>query len=182
MLDLLLFAIENDDDRTLVTLVYERHSIALYQYALKVVNDSTVAMDITQETFLGFVRNLHNLRNQSIDSIYAYLFTSQKNSIKKYYNKKYRESKIISFDNMEEIPSDEDVNAIASSNEQYNKILLEIHKLSPIYSDVLILHLVNDLSLKKISKILDEPYATIKKRYSRGLKKITDVLKKEMSK
>ena len=182
MLDLLLFIVENEDDKMFVTIVYEKYSPILYHYALKEVYDSTIAMDLTQETFLGFIRNLDTLKKQSMDSLYAYLFTSQKNAIKKHYNKSFRESKILSFENIEDIPSDEDVNSMLSANEQYNMILSAIHSLSPIYSDVLILHLVNDISLKEISKILDEPYATIKKRYSRGLKKLTDILEKEMCK
>ena len=182
MLDLILFIIENEDDKALVTLVYEKYSPILYQYALKRVGDPTVATDITQETFLGFVSNFEKFREQSMDSMYAYLFTIQKNALQRHRVRNNRELFFMSNESIDDIPSDEDVNALISSNEQYNEILTTIHKMQPIYSDILILHLVNEVSLKRIAKSLDQPYDTIKKRYSRGLKALTTALEKERDK
>ena len=117
-----------------------------------------------------------------MDSMYAYLFTIQKNALQRYRVRNNRELFFMSNESIDDIPSDEDVNALISSNEQYNEILTTIHKMQAIYSDILILHLVNEVSLKRIAKSLDQPYDTIKKRYSRGLKALTIALEKERDK
>ena len=100
-----------------------------------------------------------------------------KNLIKKYYSNKSREDNVLSLDFKEDVPSDEDINELVSSNEQYNIIISAIHKLSSIYSDVLLLHLVHEIPLKEIAKSLHISYDTVKKRYSRGIKHLTNTLK-----
>ena len=177
MLNSILFLVETESDKIFVTKVYEKYSQILHAYAIKKICDRNIAYDITHDTFLGFLRNLDHLRNQPMDSIYAYLFTIQKNLIKKYYINKSREDNVLSLDFKEDVPSDEDINELVSSNEQYNIIISAIHKLSSIYSDVLLLHLVHEIPLKEIAKSLHISYDTVKKRYSRGMKHLTNTLK-----
>lgn len=179
MLNFILYMVESDSDRLLVTMLYEEYSKQLYMFALKHLCDEDYANDITQNTYLTLIRHLDKLRHQDRKSIYAYLFTVQKNAIKKQYIKNKRNQNNVSFEILNDIPSEDDIDKILTANERYNIIVRSISDLPQIYSDVLLLHLVNEIPLKDVSDILNEPYSTVRKHYSRGRQMLAIALKKE---
>jgi RNA polymerase sigma factor (sigma-70 family) len=53
------------DNSTLVADLYRRYGAAIHRRALSLVGDAQEALDITQETFLAYMKNLGNLRGEA---------------------------------------------------------------------------------------------------------------------
>lgn len=65
----------------------------LYQYTLPRVNDSAIAEDLVQETFLSALKGLPGFKGEASEK--NWLFTILKNKIIDYYRKKSKEREVI---------------------------------------------------------------------------------------
>ena len=176
-----LLSIENDDDRSFVADVYDKYHNKLYRYALSKTNNHHASLEITQDTFIAFISNLDKVSRCEMKTIYAYLFTVQKNFIIKYYREKSKYERFTALQDLYSVPSDEDVESILTSNENYNSLVKTIHKLPVPTSDIILLHIVHGLSLKRISKIVNMPYDAVKKRFERGKAALVSSLKGDIN-
>lgn len=72
----------------------ELYGVSLYKHALPRVEDSFVAEDLVQETFLAALKGLDGFKGES--SEINWLFSILKNKIVDYYRKKNRQQAVIS--------------------------------------------------------------------------------------
>lgn len=72
----------------------ELYGVSLYKHALPRVEDSFVAEDLVQETFLAALKGLDGFKGESSEK--NWLFSILKNKIVDYYRKKKRQQAVIS--------------------------------------------------------------------------------------
>jgi len=82
----------------------ENYGDMLYQYALPRVNDSVIAEDLVQETFLSALKGLEGYKGEASEK--NWLFSILKNKIIDYYRKKATEQAITSMPDLKVVEDD----------------------------------------------------------------------------
>lgn len=67
-------------DLSAFEVLYQRYSIQMYRQAFAIFQDEDEAKDVTQELFMNFWNRINDIQLDS-DSIFAYLFTANKNIV-----------------------------------------------------------------------------------------------------
>ncbi len=158
------------NDRNAQMEIYNLYYKAMYNSSLHIVNDSFIAEDIMQESFLDAFNKLQSFEwrssfgswlkriviNKSLDSI------KNKNNI---------------------IPLNEDLNELPEENYyqdiepiqfKLDEIKIALKRLSANYKIILVLHLYEGYDHKEISQILNLPYNNVRVRYLRAKRKLLE--------
>lgn len=127
-----------------------------------IVTDKLIIDDLMQDTYIKFLENID--KYQSKTNIKAYLSTIAHNISINYYN---REKRLVHDEELfDYIPDD--------SKNDYSEIkVLEIlDGLEAIEKEIIILHVINDMKFKDISKIVDKPLGTVLWIYNKAMKEL----------
>ncbi len=162
------------DDRKAQMEIYDLYFKAMYNTSYRIVNDSFMAEDIMQESFLDAFSKLSRFEwrssfgswlkriviNKSLDAI-------RKKSIQ-----------LQSVDELPEIPNEENYTDFEQVEYRLEEVKLTIQKLSENYKVILVLHLFEGYDHKEISQILSIPYNNVRVRYIRAKKKLLEEIVK----
>lgn len=126
-----------------------------------IINNNLIIDDLIQDTYIKFLENID--KYQSKTNIKAYLSTIAHNIALNHYN---REKRLIH--------DEELMDNIPDNNNDYDEIkVLEIlDGLEQIEKEIIILHVINDLKFKDISKIVDKPLGTVLWIYNKAMKEL----------
>lgn len=152
-----------------------QHEKIVYNVALRMMNHSEDAKDISQEVFLKAYRNIGNFDERSQFSTWIYRITAN-TCIDEMRKRKGRQS----FSLEEELESEEgsmqwqvaDAGETPEESmlreEQKSEILQALESLSPEHKVAVILRDIKGLSYEEIAEILELTLGTVKSRISRG--------------
>jgi len=163
----------NGQDEILPYLI-NRHLKSVYRFVFGLVQDESVAEDLTQDVFIKVWRKLKSFNSKY--SFKTWLFTIARNTTTDYLRKR-KEFVFSDFDDKDDsnvildtLADDallaDEVFAQAQDLDKFSKVLGEMPSL---YKEVLILKYSNDLTLEEISTILKRPIETVKSQHRRGL-------------
>ena len=159
-------AIENSDDRSFVSVLFERHKQKIYKAAYKILGNVQDAEDATSETIIKIIENLQDYRDKNEDELARIFVTIAKNTaIDKCRRRKKIEFAPIPDDYADESNLEEDICDFIVSQDLHKKLYNAIDMLDKKYSSVIKLKLGNNCSDKEIAKILDISVETVKTRY-----------------
>lgn len=149
------FFMEKDKLLYILELSYKKYYNLLYNYGLKLTNDSELVQDFIQEIFTKLCKR-ENIDN--ISNIKIYLLRAMRNIIYDYYA---AQKDIVSIDDMEFlIPDDAEVfKTFFSKNDEelqkYQTLLQTINSLPNQQKQILYLFYIKGLTHKEISEVLD---------------------------
>lgn len=166
--------VKSGDYNAFETLV-EKYQGRIYRHLRKMVNDTTHAEDLLQETFLNAYRGLSGFEGGSTFS--TWLFRIATNTALMYLRKNRPET--VEYDDAIRDGSD---NPLAPASQQFLSTPLEIllslegqreleraiDKLPVDYRTVLVLRDVEGFSLEEVSRIVDSSIAAVKSRLHRA--------------
>lgn len=168
-----------DGDRDSYRLLYDHYAKAMYNTALRIVNNAEDAEDILQESFSDAFRSLPSFQNRS--TFGAWL---KRIVINKSINKVKRERKKWADVDMESIDGylidepeidEDDFEYKVESIKQAMKLLPDG------YRTVLSLHLVEHYKHEDIAEMLGIAHATVRTQYIRAKKKLLDIIRQNNS-
>ena len=172
---ILLVRIKNKNREAALSLIDEHYKL-VYHFLFKLCKEKVIAQDLTQETFIKAWDKIENFNGQSRFSTWLYRIS---------YNvfidyKRMNTLNTIALD-VSEVNTvlectakiDEDV----SLKLQYEAIMKFVNNLSEKYKEVILLHYVDDLSIKEIGVILNIPKGTVKLRINGALVELRNKLK-----
>lgn len=151
--------------------IVERYYDDILRFCTYLIGNSQDAYDLTQETFLRFIRYVDSYRYRNLK---GYLIMIARNLCMDYFKGK---KEGITF--TEEIEKDSDD---ASMNQSEDKIYLDeaMAKIPPAQREIIIMRYYSELKLHEIAAILDIPLSTVKSRLRLGMEKLHDELKEEI--
>ena len=161
------------NDRKSQFQVYKLYYKAMYNTAIRIVNDSALAEDIMQESFLEAFRQIGTFREES--SFGAWL---KKIVIHKSIDEIRKARDIVSIDDTEVEIADqnEDENYIQVLSTRVEELRKAIHALPDHYRIILSLYLLEGYDHEEIAQILDISYNLSRTRYSRAKKKLLEMI------
>ena len=153
-----------DNIHNVFSKIYSFYSRLVYFTIMKYVDNQSDIEELTQEVFVDFFNNLDN----KIDNIKYYLLTSAKNKAIDYLKSKKHNIEYTDFSQFRNI---EDY----SISKNYENLLSAFKNyLSDLEIDILVQHIIYDLTFKELSTIYNKPLNTIKTIYLRAKKKIKE--------
>lgn len=165
-----LIKIQNGDEQQLQILIQSTYP-KIYSYILRRLKNTTVAKDLTQETYLRFMKHLSCLPDDT--KIENYLYRIAYHLCIDYFRIYNREQEEIEVPSKDKLPIE-----VVLQNETENKMQEAIACLSDEQKDVIILRYYQDLKIKEIAYILNEKENTIKTRLRLGTKKLKQILER----
>lgn len=169
----LISAYLEGDDHSLAVLV-DRYLPDAYNFAFKLTNDSHIAEDVTQESFMKAWKNIRKFIPGN--SFRTWLFSIIHNTSIDYL-RKIRELPFSSFENSEgyntiiETLTDTeplpDELIVMAEDARYVENLL--NQINPQYREVLTLRYTSNMTFDEMSKLLRRPLHTVKSQYRRGV-------------
>ena len=170
-------AIETEDERAAVGLLYEQYRHLLFARANDILRDPQLAENAVQETFVRAIRNLHKFPHENCPQTRGYLVIICENVAKRMYTRRKQEQPTDEELAAEE--TDDDPMNIAVSRDSVRRIVDAMRRLPPIYRDCLLLKHVYGHDGAEICEMLGVGQEALKKRFTRARKMLKDVLRKE---
>jgi RNA polymerase sigma factor (sigma-70 family) len=161
------------NDRKAQFQVYKLYYKAMFNTAIRIVNDSAQAEDIMQESFLEAFRQIDSYRGES--SFGTWL---KKIVINKSIDEVRKAKDVIPIDEIDfEVPDqNENENYIQVLSTRVEEIRKAIHALPDSYRIILSLYLLEGYDHEEISQVLNISYNLSRTRYSRARKKLLEYL------
>ena len=166
-----LIAQAQKGDEEAVTLLYETHVDAIFQYIRYRVDSKSTAEDLTSEVFLRMVRGLAGYRDQGLP-FRAWIFRIAANLIIDYYRQRKKGSDIPLSDEHESDETDP-FERMAQSEEQ-QQLQLAIRTLPEAYQDLLLLRFVENLPHTEIAQIMNKSADALRAMQHRALKALAE--------
>lgn len=156
--------------------IYNKYNKRIYMYIYRRVNDSFIAEEIMQETFIIFYEKIEN---DDIEISFKILLKIAKNLISNYYRKITIRNKKIE-ENFDDFSEDAIVDAKDLIDDIFTKdIEKHLEDLSDFQRKVFILTVIRKMKIKDVAKMLGKTETNIKQTTFKARKILQDNLEKE---
>ena len=135
---------------------------------IPITKNQALAEDIVQDTYLKFLKKIDDYKAKNVLS---YLITIAKNMAINEYNRLKRVTKVDDFDSFSYC------DFIEFKTEAKEAITKALAVLDNTEKNIFLLHVLENLTHKEISLIIDKPSGTVSWLYARAIKKMKAVLK-----
>lgn len=149
--------------------IYKLYFKDIYTFLYGLSQNKSVAEDITQDTFLKAMKNIHTFDGRT--DIKAWLFTIARNT---YYTAYKREKLFSPYDLEDNIAGNHDILNDLIIVEQSAQILKILHTMREPYKEVFMLRFFGSLSFDKISLIFKKNESWARVTYYRAKKLILE--------
>lgn len=150
--------------------IYDEHFTDLYDFLLRVSQNSELASDLTQDTFLRLYRKYGNSGYSDIRNLRAYLFTIGKRLYFNHYRKKKRETKA-TVELQENLKTGLTGENVSDWDVYFTTMYEALKKENEVFSLIFLLRVRYDYSFTEIAKIIGKTTRTIR-RYMAEIKEI----------
>ncbi len=180
MLSLFLELIEEESDKELFTNLFLQYEKQMWFVANKILNDTHLSEDATQEAFKRVAINIKTLRNLNQDATRKYLLISAKNAALDIV-KKERKIKTVNIEDFYDLQDEKASEEIACLGDDALAVQV-IKQLPTKYSDVMYLHFVLNVPENEIARQLDRKINTVRQQVRRGRKMFIELYEREKNK
>lgn len=169
-----LSMIETEENKSKFEQIYNKYKQIMFFVANRVLRDEYLSEDAVHQAFIRVIDNLDKIDKIDCHKTKGFIVIIVENIAIDFYRKRKRENNI-SFDEVEFYIRDIKTESDFIINDVEEAIL----KLPINYSVVLRLKYSQGYSNKEISKILKISEGNVRRRISRGKKKLAEILAKE---
>ncbi|MDD3126764.1 MAG: sigma-70 family RNA polymerase sigma factor [Candidatus Izemoplasmatales bacterium] len=153
--------------------IYELTYKTVYYSALGILKDQSLAEDITQDTYIKFMKSPQSYHEKNF---LAYLITIAKHLAINEYNARKRMQFTDDIEQSHEISF---AGCIEIDAEKKEFIERALSVLDPFEKNVVLLYTLSNMTHHEISLVLSKPIGTITWTYAKALKKIRAAIKEE---
>jgi RNA polymerase sigma-70 factor (ECF subfamily) len=147
--------------------------------AYSVLQNQADAEDAVQNAFISIAMNMDKIDEAISDKTEAYIYIITKNKARDLIRAAKRRIQYDDIDDHYDLSDDSFMQELTSQS-QYSNILDCIYRMDDIYREMLILHYINNMSAKEISRTLNIALNTVRSRISRGKQMLKEILEREM--
>lgn len=153
----------------LLTLLFDRYHIRLFNYFNKMVQNKMVSEDLTQDVFLKIIKYRTSYKNGNFA---AWIFTIARNIFSNHYQKTKKER-------ANEI-DDDTLNAnetlvTEGNQEELAQLQLALQKLPISDRELIVMHRFQQIKYKQIAQITNSTENAVKVKVHRAVKKLKDI-------
>ncbi len=177
----LIQALESEEERQLVNVIFADQYEHMKSIAYKILNNKEDAEDAAMYTACSICQNIHLFKDYPCQQCVNLISLCVKNSAIDIYRKNKRNSERLEvmFDNCDAADDTGIPERILLSKENTDTILNAINSLGEMYSAPLLLKYTHDLGNEDIARLLNIDKGTVAGRLFRGRKMLAQILTKE---
>ncbi len=170
-----IYTFDTEGEKGKFEVIYYRYRDMLYMCALGIVKNSADAEDVLHDAFIKIAKNIKQIDDINSKSTAAYLAVITKNTA---YDRLRRLKRLneTPIDDCLLAADDTLIEEIAEKTE-YEKLLAAVKSVPPPYNEVLFLHYVNEMPVKKTAALLGRKVSTVKMQLVRGKKLLLQALR-----
>lgn len=170
-----IYTFDTEGEKGKFEVIYYRYRDMLYMCALGIVKNSADAEDVLHDAFIKIAKNIKQIDDINSKSTAAYLAVITKNTA---YDRLRRLKRLneTPIDDCFLAADDTLIEEIAEKTE-YEKLLAAVKSVPPPYNEVLFLHYVNGMPVKKTAALLGRKVSTVKMQLVRGKKLLLQALR-----
>jgi len=160
--------------------LYDRYSTPLYNYLVRLIHETAVAEELTQEVYLAVWQGAGRFQGRS--TVKTWLFRIAHHQAVSWLRRhgEGREPLPVEFEALEDLPGlAPDPEAQFLSGWQADQIVAALDGLSETHRAVVELAFVHDFSHAEIAEIMDCPAGTVKSRMSYALRHLEGILMRQ---
>jgi len=155
-----------DGDLTVFDEFFTMTKNALYYSIIAVLRDESMSEDIMQDAYIRFLENVRTI--QPNKNPLGYLLKIGRNLAIDYQRKQQKESYLEEYENPDVYGAVD-----PEGDDDFERIQAKMQEiLRPEEYEIVILHVINELSHKEIAEILKKPLGTITWTYRNAIKKL----------
>ncbi len=151
--------------------LYVLYGAAVYNYLLRLVNESPVAEELLQEVFLAVWQGADRFRAEA--RVKTWLLRIAHHKAVSWLR---RHRSAASLDDATDVADDDHVDEQIIQAWEADRVRTALNELTPKHRAVIELAFVHDLPYSEIARIVDCPVGTVKSRMSYALRHLTAVL------
>ena len=166
-------------DREAFAAIYRRYHAIVYRFARLMSGSTNIAEDVTQETFVALMRDLHRYDPHRA-TLATYLYGVARNLTRARLR---RDRRFVRLEDSgaAEMPGVHDPASTLAGSRERDRVRQAIAALPSRYREVVILCAIHGLSYADAAAALKLPVGTIRSRLSRGRQAIASRLREEDS-
>lgn len=157
--------------------LHKKYREDIYKYLYYLSGDPYIAEDLTQDTFLGAFKSIHQFKGKS--KVSTWLFQIAKYTFYDYLRNKKQRSKMV-----EDIKEKTDgaiehsPEMLYSQKEETAQLLNALKKLKQPQQHIVILRIYNELSYKEIGEIFNQSENWARVNFYRGKNKLGSIIER----
>lgn len=155
--------------------LYQLYYLKIYRYCWIHTNNTQLAQDICQETFLRAWKVMPSFYEKNGGTIQAFLFKIARNQLIDNSRKK-KESRLADY---QELEDNENLEERIYRHDAIDKVRSALGKLNEVERQIITLHYFEDLSGEEVAKIVGMNEGAVRVRTHRILAKLREILKKQ---
>ena len=164
-------------DREAFATIYRQYHAVVYRFARLMSGSGTIAEDVTQETFVALMRDLHRYEPERAGlATYLYGIARNLTRARLRYDRRFVR---LEDSGAAEMPGTTDPSSALAGSRERHRLREAIAALPSRYREVVILCAIHGLSYAEAAAALDLPVGTIRSRLNRGRQAIATRLRKE---
>lgn len=143
---------------------YDETKNVIYYTIYSILKDQSLAEDVMQDTYLKILKNINSY--QSNTNGLAWMIMIAKNLSINVYNKRKREVLVDNY-------FDKDETELVNQEKEDTPLIDLMHEvLKPKERELIVMHVINQLTHKEIAEILNRPLGTVLWQYNQAIKKL----------
>lgn len=158
--------------------IYYREIDKIFRFFFLRVNSVEEAEDLTSLVFLKFYQSFQKKDEKTVVDKKSFLYKMARNLLIDFYRKKDRNS--LSLDKLFkegfDLPSPDEIENKIELDFQMEEIKKALKEINPLYADIIILHYIDDLSIKELALILNKKENNVRVLVHRALEALKDQL------
>lgn len=177
MLLFYLAAINGEKEKRTFEYYYVTYRQQMFYMARSVLGDNSDAEDAVHNAFVGIAKHIDVLLSADEEKAKCYCIKAAKNAALNIVRKNRQMNDVVSIDDLYDVADEKSFEEMLDSAE-YKDVLDIIRNMDDVYRDVLYMRYVMDMSVKKISQVLDRKESTVKQQLVRGKKILVSALQR----
>ena len=149
----------------MLTILFERHQVYVYNFLFKMSRDKMLSEDITQEVFYKLMKYRSSYQGGNFKS---WMFTIARNSLKTHFRKNKENHENVDDHDYKLTLDDE-------KHEDYSHLLKALAKLATSDRELLVLHRFQEIKYAELAEIVGSTPGAVKTKVSRALKKLKTI-------
>jgi RNA polymerase sigma-70 factor (ECF subfamily) len=142
--------------------LFHRYQLPLYAYVVELVNDEQVARDVVQEAFVNAARYLQRLRDDA--RFGSWLFSIARQKCLQHWRRPQHATEPLEQHEPEQASEAAAPDVVLVRREEEERFMTALRQLTPKHREVVLLHFLEDFSLREIADITGVGVGTVKSR------------------
>ena len=170
-----IYTFDTEGEKSKFEKIYCQYRDMLYMCALGIVKNSADAEDVLHDAFIKIAKNIKQVVDIDSKSTAAYLAVITKNTA---YDR-LRRLKRLNETPIEDclLAADDALIEEIAEKTEYKDLIAAVKSVPAPYNEVLFLHYVNEMSVKKTAALLGRKVSTVKMQLVRGKKLLLQALR-----